>query len=60
LSDKDQLSFSEISGDGLPPCIYPMSGAQVFVGPDFDLHQQFIQSANKIFNGIKSFTGEVK
>eukprot|EP01035_Chromulina_nebulosa_P023369 gene23369-30281_t len=60
LSDKDQLSFSEISGYGLPPYIYPMSGAQVFVRPDYDHHQQFIHHANKIFNSIKQSSGEVK
>lgn len=60
LTDKDQLSFSEISGVGLPPCIYPMSGEQVFVRPDFDLHQQFRQSANKSFNEIGGFTGKVR
>jgi hypothetical protein len=60
LSDKDQLSFSEISGDGLPRYIYPMSGAQVFVQPEFDCHQHFSHSANIIFNSIKRFTGEVR
>jgi hypothetical protein len=53
LSDKDQLSFSKISGDGLPSFIYPMSGAQVFVRPEYDQHQQFIHAANKIFNSVQ-------
>jgi hypothetical protein len=48
LSDKDQLSFSEISGDGLPPRFYPMCGAQVFVRPDFDNHEQFRQIKRRI------------
>lgn len=60
LSDKDQLCFSEISGDGLPPYIYPMSGAQVFVRPDFDQHQQFRKCANEIFNGIERFVEKVE
>ena len=60
LSDKDQLSFSEMSGDGLPPYIYPMSGAQVFVQPEFDCHQHFRHSANIIFNSIENVTGEVR
>jgi hypothetical protein len=60
LSDKDQLTFSEISGDGLPPCIYPMSGAQVFVKPNFDRDQRFIHTSNSIFNGFSKFTEEVQ
>lgn len=32
LSDKDQLSFSEMSRDGFPPRVHPMCGAQV-LGP---------------------------
>lgn len=59
LSDKDQLSFSEISGDGLPPRVYPMCGAQVFVRPDFDNHEKFRQNATKIFNEMGRFTEKV-
>ena len=59
FSDKDQLSFSEISGDGLPPRVYPMCGAQVFVRHDFDHHEQFRQIATDIFNGIGRFTENV-
>jgi len=59
LSDKDQLSFSDISGDGLPPHVYPMCGAQVFVRPDFDHHEQFRQIATEIFNGMGRFTENV-
>jgi len=59
LSDKDQLSFSEISSsDGLPSYIYPMSGAQVFVQPEFDRHQHFRHNANIIINGMKKCTEE--
>jgi len=41
LSDKNPLSFSEISGDDLLPLrVYLIGGAQVFVRPDFDKHEQ--------------------
>jgi hypothetical protein len=50
LSDKDQLSFYEINHDGLPPFIYPISGAQVFIYHDYNNHQYFVRSTNKILN----------
>eukprot|EP01038_Epipyxis_sp_PR26KG_P004987 gene4987-6970_t len=60
LSDKDQLTFSEISGDGLPPYIYPMSGSQVFVYPDFDLHHQFRHNCYLIMKEGSSWAEELK
>lgn len=48
LADKDQLSLCEISIDGLPSSVFPISAAQVFMQPNLDIHRPFIKSANII------------